>query len=152
MNGRIFRMSPESLRRPVRARDPLGRPIPLGDPRAVDPVDESPRPPGPTLDEAQRLLDQGRAFSAHEILEARWKSCPAGEREFWQGLAQLCVGITHGQRGNAVGAARLLRRGAARLRDYAGPTYGVDALATAQWAEEAAADPASGEKYLRLRH
>jgi hypothetical protein len=145
-------MDPESLRRPVRARDPLGRPIPVGDPRAVDPVDESPRPPGPTLDEAQRLLDQGRAFSAHEILEARWKSCPPDEREFWQGLAQLCVGITHGQRGNLVGAARLLRRGATRLRDYTGPAYGVDAPAIARWAENAAADPADTERHLRLRH
>jgi predicted metal-dependent hydrolase len=114
-------------------------------------VDESPRPPGPTLDEAQRLLDQGRAFSAHEILEARWKSCPEAEREFWQGLAQLCVGITHGQRGNLVGAARLLRRGAARLRDYTGPAYGVDPQSVSAWAEETAAGPASAERHLRLR-
>ncbi|MDQ1654021.1 MAG: uncharacterized protein QOI35_3221 [Cryptosporangiaceae bacterium] len=124
-----------------RARDVLGRPIPLGDPRAVEPVDESPRPPGPTLAEAQRLLDEGRAFSAHEILEARWKSCPLGEREFWQGLAQLCVGVTHAQRGNRTGAARLLRRGAVRLRGYGGPAYGVDPAALADWAEAAAEDP-----------
>ena len=38
---------------------------------------------------------------------------PAGERACWQGLAQVCVGVTHLQRGNLVGAARLLRRGAA---------------------------------------
>jgi hypothetical protein len=124
-----------------RARDALGRPIPLGDPRAVEPVDETPRPPGPTLAEAQRLLDAGRAFSAHEILEARWKSCPPGEREFWQGLAQLCVGVTHAQRGNRIGAARLLRRGAVRLRGYGGPAYGVDTGALVGWAEAAAADP-----------
>jgi hypothetical protein len=126
--------------RVVRGRDVLGRPIPLGDPRAVDPVDESPRPPGPTLVEAQRLLDGGRAFSAHEILEARWKSCPPAEREFWQGLAQLCVGVTHAQRGNRTGAARLLRRGAGRLRDYGGPAYGVDPRALADWADAVAAE------------
>jgi hypothetical protein len=131
-----------------RARDSLGRPIPLGDPRAVEPVDETPQPPGPTLAEAQRLLDAGRAFSAHEILEARWKSCPPEEREFWQGLAQLCVGVTHGQRGNRIGAARLLRRGAVRLRGYAGRTYGVDAGALVRWAEAAAADPPGGRFVL----
>jgi hypothetical protein len=128
-----------SGRRPERARDQLGRPIPLGDPRAVEPVDETPQPPGPTLAEAQRLLAAGRAFSAHEILEARWKSCPGEERELWQGLAQLCVGVTHGQRGNATGAVRLLRRGAGRLRDYDGPAYGVDLARLVAWAESAAA-------------
>jgi uncharacterized protein len=122
-------------RRPVRARDVLGRPIPLGDPRAVEPVDETPQPPEPTLADAQRLLDAGRAFSAHEVLEARWKSCPAAEREFWQGLAQLCVGVTHAQRGNEIGAVALLRRGAGRLRRYSGPTYGVPAATLVEWAE-----------------
>jgi uncharacterized protein len=141
------------VRRPARARDELGRPIPVGDPRAVEPVDETPQPPEPTLVEAQRLLDAGRAFSAHEILEARWKSCPVPERDLWQGLAQLCVGVTHGQRGNRVGALRLLERGASRLRAYPGPTYGVDPSRLLSWADAAAValenggDPAA----LRLR-
>jgi hypothetical protein len=133
----------------LRARDALGRPIPLDDPRAVAPVSEEPQPPEPTLVEAQRLIDAGRAFSAHEVLEARWKSCPQAERELWQGLAQLCVGITHAQRGNQVGAERLLRRGAGRLRRYAGPAYGVEPRVLAAWAERAAAAP--GEAELRLR-
>ncbi len=133
-------------RRPLRARDALGRPVPLDDPRAVEPVNEDPQPPGPTLAEAQSLLDAGRAFSAHEILEARWKSCPPAERDLWQGLAQLCVGITHAQRGNQVGAERLLRRGAGRLMRYVGPSYGLDTLHLAHWAESAAV----GEAELRL--
>jgi hypothetical protein len=137
-------------RRPLRARDALGRPIPLDDPRAVDPVSEEPQPPGPTLDQAQELLDAGRAFSAHEVLEARWKSCPPDERELWQGLAQLCVGITHAQRGNQVGSRRLLRRGAARLERYVGPAYGLDPHALAEWAERAAAAPEQAELRLRL--
>jgi len=137
-------------RRPVRARDALGRPIPLGDPRAVEPVNEEPQPPESTLVEAQRLLDAGRAFSAHEILEARWKSCPLAEREFWQGLAQLCVGITHAQRGNLIGAERLLRRGGGRLMRYLGPAYGVDPIGLARWAEAAASAPDPAELHLRL--
>lgn len=137
-------------RRPVRARDALGRPIPLDDPRAVEPVNEDPQPPGATLSEAQQLLDAGRAFSAHEILEARWKSCPPAERELWQGLAQLCVGITHAQRGNQVGSERLLRRGAGRLRRYAGPAYGMDPAGLAAWAEAAAEGGADGAPALSL--
>jgi hypothetical protein len=121
---------------PLRARDRLGRPVPLGDRSAVEPVDESPRPPADTLAEARRLLAEGRAFSAHEIFEARWKSCPTAERDLWQGLAQLCVGVTHGQRGNAIGAVRLLGRGAGRLRDYGGPAYGVRVEALVAGAEQ----------------
>ena len=53
---------------------------------------------------------------------------PAPERELWRGLAQIAVGLTHVQRGNATGAASLLRRGARRVGDYAGAApYGIDA-------------------------
>ena len=68
-------------------------------------------PPAEALALAQRMLDTGRAFHAHEVLEASWKQAPAAERELWRGLAQLAVGLTHAQRGNARGAAALLRRG-----------------------------------------
>ena len=99
----------------MRARDALGRPVPEGSPDAVEPVPEAALPAEEALDLAQALLDEGRAFFAHEVLEAVWKSCPAEERDYWQGLAQLCVGLTHLQRGNTAGAATLLRRGAGHL-------------------------------------
>ncbi|WP_310738936.1 DUF309 domain-containing protein [Microbispora sp. H10830] len=70
------------------------------------------------LEEARKLLAAGRPFHAHEVLEARWKTSPAEERELWQGLAQICVGLTHIQRGNLSGAAALLTRGSARLGAY----------------------------------
>ncbi|MFG1860552.1 DUF309 domain-containing protein [Microbispora bryophytorum] len=70
------------------------------------------------LEEARTLLAAGRPFHAHEVLEARWKTGPAEERELWQGLAQMCVGLTHIQRGNLSGAAALLTRGSARLGAY----------------------------------
>lgn len=96
----------------MRARDALGRPISDDDPAGVPPVPEQALPPDQALDLAQSLLDEGRAFGAHEVLEASWKAAPAAERPLWQGLAQVCVGVTHLQRGNLVGAIRLLRRGA----------------------------------------
>ncbi len=107
----------------MRGRDRLGRPLPPGDPAAVPDVPERALPPEQALALAQALLDEGRAFGAHEVLEASWKAAPQPERELWQGLAQLCVGITHLQRGNAVGAARLLRRAAGRLP--ADPPHGI---------------------------
>ncbi len=138
-------------RGPGRGRDRLGRPIPVNDPQAVPPVPEQALPPHASLALAQSLLDQGRAFGAHEVLEASWKAAPTTERDLWQGLAQLCVGLTHLQRGNAVGAARLLRRAAGRLP--AAPPYGVDP-ALASWAEQLADRVDAGEPgfpQLRLR-
>ena len=69
---------------------------------------------------ADRLLRDGRPFHAHEVLEAAWKSGPASERDLWQGLAQIAVGLTHARRGNARGAVALLSRGADRVRGYQG--------------------------------
>jgi hypothetical protein len=71
----------------------------------------------------------GRPFAAHEVLEARWKGGPPQERDLWQGLAQVCVALTHAARGNEIGAQRLADRAALRLAAYAATgrdTYGVD--------------------------
>ncbi len=112
----------------ARPRDRLGRPLAYDEP-GVEPISEDPRSPEDTLAYARELLDLGRPFQAHEALEVRWKSGPEDERELWQGLAQLCVGLTHHERGNAVGAPRLVERAAGRLASYGasgGPTYGLD--------------------------
>lgn len=114
-----------------RPRDALGRPLPYGA-TGVEPVAEEPLPPEQALAVARELLDQGRPFSAHEVLEARWKDCPVEERPLWQGLAQLCVALTHAARGNRTGAERLLERGGGRVEQYAadgGPRYGLDLAA-----------------------
>lgn len=84
-------------------------------------ADELALPPAETLATAQDLLDAGRPFRAHEVLEAAWKAAPVTERDLWQGLAQIAVGLTHAQRGNARGAAALLRRGADRISGYPAP-------------------------------
>lgn len=125
----------EGRPRQARPRDALGRPLPYGA-TGVAPVSEEPLPPDETIAEAWRLLGEGRPFSAHEVLEARWKDCPEAERPLWQGLAQLCVGLTHGLRGNAGGARKLVERGAGQLEGYAGPTYGLDLAALAACARE----------------
>lgn len=112
--------------RNARPRDALGRPLPR-DAEGEPPASEAPLAAALALDEAQRLLDAGRPFQAHEVLEAAWKAAPDTDRDLWQGLAQLAVGLTHALRGNARGAAALLRRGVSRLDGYPdhGP-YGID--------------------------
>ena len=89
--------------------------------------------------EAQVLLDAGMPFHAHEVFEDAWKSGPAAERALWRALAQLAVGLTHAARGNSVGGARLLLRGAAGLAAYGetGP-HGIDITGLTTWAHRLA--------------
>jgi hypothetical protein len=103
------------------------------------------RSPAQSLTEAQELLDAGRPFHAHEVLEDAWKSAPDVERELWRGLAQLAVGLTHAARGNARGAATLLARGAGNIAPFAErPPHGIDVAGLGGWARGLAADAASG--------
>ncbi|MBV9092862.1 MAG: DUF309 domain-containing protein [Streptosporangiaceae bacterium] len=141
---------PAGRPRNARPRDALGRPLPRGgrdDAEARIPDDLSIAGPDAAR-LADRLLRAGRPFHAHEVLEASWKSGPPDERDLWQGLAQVAVGLTHARRGNARGAMALLRRGAERARGYQiryGPTragdrpYGMDLETFLAAAEDLAA-------------
>jgi uncharacterized protein len=136
---------PEGRARNARPRDSLGRPLPygaVGEERAPEGVI---RGPDVALAEAQELLDAGRPFHAHEVLEDAWKSAPEPERQLWRGLAQLAVGLTHAARGNARGAATLLERGAGNIAPYtAAPPHGIEIAALGTWARELAAEAAAG--------
>lgn len=126
--------------RNARPRDALGRPLPRGAAGEERIPDELSLPPAQALALAQRLLDTGRPFHAHEVLEASWKDAPPPDRDLWQGLAQLAVGLTHAGRGNAAGAVALLRRGGRRVAGYAGAApHGIDAAGIARDAENLAA-------------
>jgi hypothetical protein len=125
--------------RNARPRDELGRPLPRGDSGVVRVPDDLVLSPADSLVEAQRLLDEGLPFHAHEVLEATWKAAPEAERDLWQGLAQLAVGLTHALRGNNAGAATLLRRGADRISGYADqPPYDIDVTGLLDWARSLA--------------
>lgn len=95
--------------------------------------------PDATVTEAQRLLDEGLPFPAHDVLEAAWKAAPESERPLWRALAQLAVGLTHAQRGNARGAVALLERSADALARWLGPAVaGVDTAGLTKWAGQLA--------------
>ncbi|HEY5456443.1 MAG TPA: DUF309 domain-containing protein [Acidothermaceae bacterium] len=100
---------------------------------------------------AQSYLDSGRPFHAHEVLEVLWKTQPASERDLWQGLAQIAVGLTHAMRGNTVGATTLLRRGAGRVANYVGDTHGIDIKRVLAWAGALATTPTADPPPLTLR-
>jgi hypothetical protein len=131
--------------RSARPRDFLGRPLSYGSegvPRVPDDLELA---PAESLAYAQELLDEGRGFSAHEVLEAAWKNGPDDERMLWQGLAQLAVGITHVQRGNVRGAMSLLRRASARLsHDDRPERYAIDVAGLVDFADALIHDLAEG--------
>ncbi len=134
--------------RNARPRDALGRPLPHGAAGVERAPEGVPRTPDETIGEAQALLDAGRPFHAHEVLEDAWKAAPDAERQLWRGLAQLAVGLTHAARGNAAGAARLVERGAGNVAPYADvPPHGLDVAGLLGWA----AGPVSADRPFRLR-
>jgi len=102
----------------ARPRDGLGRPLDRG--AQGEPVmpDDLELTPAKAVQLAQRLIDEGRPFHAHEVFEAVWKSSPGANRDLWKGMAQIAVGLTHARRGNSRGAVTLLRRGAAAVGRY----------------------------------
>src|SRR5260370_1199794 len=113
-------MTPPGLRRDrdaagrprnARPRDALGRPLDRG--AASEPAlpDDVVLAPAEALALAQRLIDDGRPFRAHEVLEASWHAAPAGERELWRGPGPAAVGPADAPAGKARGAAVLLPPG-----------------------------------------
>ncbi|AWZ06827.1 hypothetical protein DRB89_21865, partial [Streptomyces sp. ICC4] len=138
----------EGRARSARPRDGLGRPLPYGAQGVGRQPEGVVRTPAESVAQAQRLLDAGKPFHAHEVFEDAWKSGPEEQAPLWRGLAQLAVGLTHSARGNAVGGARLLRRGADVLagRDGTGaaaaPETGRAAAQVAAPGQAVAAPPA----------
>ncbi|MFC8427000.1 DUF309 domain-containing protein [Streptomyces sp. NPDC057253] len=136
----------EGRARNARPRDGLGRPLPYGSEGVARQPEGVVRAPAQTVAEAQDLLDAGRPFHAHEVFEDAWKSGPEEERGLWRGLAQLAVGLTHAARGNVTGGARLLRRGAGAVTEWAASEagrqrpYDMDLTGLAQWARHLAED------------
>ena len=126
----------EGRARNARPRDGLGRPMPRGSRGEPTMPEDLALDDDQTLCLAQQLLDAGRPFHAHEVLEARWKGVSdADARRCWQGLAQLAVGLTHAARGNDDGAATLVARGRDRLTAVAADAAPVETAPIIGWAD-----------------
>jgi predicted metal-dependent hydrolase len=124
-------------------RDRLGRPLPAGSRDELrsdyDPAVAEALPVSAVLRRVAKLFDERRFFEAHEWLEHLWKSpaTPAEDRDFWQGLTQVAVGLCHCQRGNRRGAWVLLERAVGHLRRYPPPHKGIDTTELIAGAERA---------------
>ncbi len=129
----------------ARPRDRTGRPLPYGTQgvplcETIDPA---------TVEDAVSLgiarWDEQRYFEAHELLEHAWKLGPEVDRDLWKGVIQIAVAGVHLQRGNRIGARRLLDRALARLGGRPPMELGIDVAALRHVAERARAQLDAGE-------
>jgi uncharacterized protein len=120
-----------------RPRDRTGRPLRYG---ADDVALTEPAEPA-SIEEALALgverWDAQRYFEAHELLEHAWRAGPDEDRDLWKGVIQVAVAGVHLQRGNRIGARRLLERALARLADLPGTYRGIDVAALRRTADRA---------------
>ena len=78
------------------------------------------------LAKAVELFNAGHYFEAHEVLERLWLAADGPDRELYQGVLQVAVGLHHEARGNRKGAASMLAKGVARLTLLAPSCLGID--------------------------
>jgi len=73
------------------------------------------------------LFNRGRYLSAQEVWEEAWRTAPAEERGFLEGLVQLAAALhLRTRRGATRGAVHLLAQALITLEDYRPAAHGVD--------------------------
>lgn len=123
----------ERRNKPERPRDRLGRPMPWDAEGELELEDFDSMSLEENHELARRHARAGRWFPAHEAWETAWKQArDTEEAEFFKGLSQMGAGYVHLLRGNAHGAATLLRRAARRVGAYDDGTRGVPTVALAE--------------------
>jgi predicted metal-dependent hydrolase len=100
------------------------------------------------LEEGLELIRAGAYFEAHEELEDEWRTAPAAERDFLQGLVHVAVAWLHAGRGNEPGCTRQLEKAARRLGPYCPAHRGVDVGHVLAQVAEAERRAARGELEL----
>jgi uncharacterized protein len=95
------------------------------------------------------LMRGGEHFAAHEELELAWRSAPAADRDFYQGLVHVTVAWYQAGRGNRTGCERQLEKAARRLAPYAPSHRGVDVAAALAQVDAARRTVAAGSLELR---
>ncbi len=82
--------------------------------------------PQDALPRGLALYRAGRHFEAHELWEDRWRLASGDERRLLHGLILLAAAHVQLDRGKPGGAARLLRKAAARLAPLGSGCLGID--------------------------
>jgi predicted metal-dependent hydrolase len=134
----------ETRNKPERPRDPLGRPLPWGVQGSLALEDFDSLSLEENHDLGRAHARAGEWFAAHEAWETAWKQArDTDEAELFKGLSQMGAGYVHLFRGNAHGAATLLRRAAMRISRY---EDGIRGVPTIELAKRLGADADAVEK------
>ena len=122
----------ETRNKSERPRDRLGRPLPWEAKGELELEDFDSLSLEANHELGRRHARAGRWFPAHEAWETAWKQArDSDEAELFKGLSQMGAGYVHLLRGNAHGAAALLRRAARRIGGYEDGHRGVPTMALA---------------------
>ena len=123
----------ETRQKPERPRDLLGRPQPWDAENQLQMEDFDSLSLEENHELGRRYTRERRFFPAHEAWETAWKQArDTDEAELFKGLSQMGAGYVHLFRGNAHGAATLLRRAAIRISRYEVGTRGVSTITLAE--------------------
>ena len=87
------------------------------------------------------LARAGYFFEAHEAFEDAWRTCAAGERDFFQGLVHVVVSAYQRERGRPVAEERQRVKALHRLAAFAPAHRGLDVELLLAALERAEADP-----------
>ena len=74
------------------------------------------------------LIESGRYYDAHEVIEDVWRVAEQEERNFFQGLVHVAVAWYQAGRGNRYGCERQLEKATRRLSPYAPSHRGLDVV------------------------
>jgi hypothetical protein len=72
------------------------------------------------------LFNRGDFFEAHSVWEDVWRPARGAKRNFYQGLIQVAVALTHYQRGRPRGAIRLFGTAQRKLAGAPAGYRGLD--------------------------
>ena len=109
----------ETRNKPERPRDRLGRPMSWDAEGELELEDFDALSLAENHELGRRHARAGEWFTAHEAWETAWKQArDTDEAELFKGLSQMGAGYVHLLRGNAHGAATLLRRASRRIGRY----------------------------------
>ncbi|QDU60538.1 hypothetical protein Pan216_13800 [Planctomycetes bacterium Pan216] len=73
-----------------------------------------------------RLFNRGDWFESHDAWEELWHNTAGGDRDFYQGLIQVAVGLCHLYNGNDEGARRMYSRATGYLQRFLPHHQGLD--------------------------
>lgn len=126
-------MPSEKRQKPERPRDALGRPLDWDATNELEMEDYDSLSMERNHELGREAMRARRFFPAHEAWETAWKQArDTDEAELFKGLSQMGAGYVHLFRGNAHGAATLLRRAALRISRYQDGSRGVSTTALAE--------------------